>query len=155
MYGTVIWATDGSDGADLALAEARRLVDPDGGRIIVAHCNQRLTGRAMAYPALPDEDERLAKIRGQVDQLNSERIDVELVVRQSHSEPADVVAAIADEIGADVIVCGTRGHGALSGALFGSFAQRLLHVAASCPVMIVPEAVALVPQAERATEVRA
>jgi len=139
MYKTVIWATDGSEGAEGALAEALRVLDPVGGRLVVAHCNQRLTGRAMAYPALPDEAERLVEIRDRVDELAAEGVDVELIVRRSHSAPADVVAAIADEVGGDVIVCGTRGHGAIQGALFGSFARRLLHVETGCPVMVVPE----------------
>lgn len=154
MYKTVIWATDGSDGADAALAEARRLVDPAGGRIIAAHCNQRLTGRAMAFPALPDEEDRQIKIRRQADALLSEGFDVDFVIRRSHTTPADAVAAIAEELGADVIVCGTRGHGAVSGAVLGSFTHRLLHVA-SCPVLAVPEPEVHAPKPEREIEVRA
>ncbi len=154
MYKTVIWATDGSEGADAALAEARRLVDPVGGRIIAAHCNQRLTGRAMAFAAWPDEDERWTKIRGQVDRLLAEGFDADFAVRRSHGAPADVVAAIAGELGGDVIVCGTRGHGAVSGALLGSFTHRLLHVA-PCPVLAVPELGVHVPPQEQEVEVHA
>ena len=49
------------------------------------------------------------------------------------------MAAIADELGGDVIVCATHGRGALAGALLGSFTHRLLHVA-RCPVLVVPHA---------------
>ena len=45
MYKTVIWATDGSDGANTALMEACRLVDSSGRRIVAAHCDQLLTVR--------------------------------------------------------------------------------------------------------------
>jgi nucleotide-binding universal stress UspA family protein len=138
MYKTVIWATDGSEGADTALTEARRLVDSSGGRIVAVHCDQRLTGRAASWPALADEDDRRIKIYHQVDELRRDGFEVDLVLRPTYREPADVVAAIAEEFRGDVIVCGTRGHGALSGTLHGSFSHRLLH-AAHCPVLAIPQ----------------
>jgi nucleotide-binding universal stress UspA family protein len=135
MHTTVIWATDGSDGADAALEEARRLL---GGspRLVVVHCDQRLGGRAAGYPALADEDELRLKIRRQVEALQAGGVACELIVRRSHRAPADIVASIAGEVGGDLIVCGTRGLGGLSGAVLGSFTQRLLHVA-PCSVLAV------------------
>jgi nucleotide-binding universal stress UspA family protein len=137
MYKKIIWATDGSPEADLALEEARRLARLGAARIVAVHCDQRLTGRAAAYPALGDEDDRRRKIRRQVKGLRERGVDIELLVRRTHQEPADVVAAITDELGGDVIVCGTRRRGALSSAAFGSFTHRLVHVA-PCPVLAVP-----------------
>ena len=133
MVKTLIWATDGSDGADAALKEARRLLGASS-RLVAVHCDQRLEGRAAAYPVLADEDELRLKIRRQVEELQADGVDCELIVRRSHRAPADVVAAIAGEVGGDLIVCGTRGLGALSGAVLGSFTQRLLHVA-PCSVL--------------------
>jgi len=138
MYNTIIWATDGSDGADLALVEARALAQLCGARIVAAHCDRRLTGRAAQWPALPDEDDRRVKIRAQVAGLRSAGVDIELQVRRSHRDAADVVAEIARGHGGDVIVCGTRGLGAVSGVLHGSFTQRLLHVA-PCSVLAVSQ----------------
>jgi nucleotide-binding universal stress UspA family protein len=138
MYETVIWATDGSDGADLALDEALHLAELSGGHIVAVHCDQRLNGRAIGWPTLPDEEDRRIKIRRQVAELTATGADIEVVIRKSHGEAADAVAAIAAELGGNVIVCGTRGHGALAGAFLGSFTQRLLHVA-PCPVLAVSE----------------
>lgn len=135
MYGTVIWATDGSDGADTALHEALRLAEA-GARLVAVHCDQRLYGRAGSWPAIADEDGVRARIGRQVDELTDRHVDVELLVRRDRREPADVVAEVAREIEADVIVCGTRGLSAFAGALLGSFTQRLLHVA-PCPVLAV------------------
>lgn len=138
MYQTIIWATDGSGGADVALDEALRLAELSGGRIVAVHCDQRLNGRAGGWPALPDEDDMRVAIRRKVEEQRADGVDIDVVIRRSHQEAADVVAAIADELGGDVIVCGTRGRGALAGAFLGSFTQRLLHVA-PCPVLAVGE----------------
>ena len=105
--------------------------------VLCGHRDQRLTGPPGAWPALPDEDDRRLRIRGQIEKLESESVDVDLVVRRSHRQAADVVAAIASEQDGDVIVCSTRGLGALSGTLLGSFTRRP-HVA-PCPVLAVPE----------------
>jgi nucleotide-binding universal stress UspA family protein len=134
MYRTIIWATDGSDGADRALVEARALAHLCGARIVAAHCDVRLTGRAGEWPILPDEDDRRAKIREQVADLRACGVDIDLKVRRSDRDAATVIAEIALEHHGDLIVCGTRG----LGALHGSFTRRLVHVA-PCPVLAVPE----------------
>jgi nucleotide-binding universal stress UspA family protein len=148
MYETVIWATDGSEGADLALEEALRLAESSGGRVIAAHCDQRLNGRAGGWPALADEDDRRLQIRHQVRELQASGVDIDLIIRRSHQEAADTIAAVATELGGDVIVCGTRGLGALGRFFLGSFTQRLLHIA-PCPVLAVPERPPTGPTSER------
>ncbi|MDX6598141.1 MAG: hypothetical protein QOE87_2028 [Gaiellales bacterium] len=51
--------------------------------------------------------------------------------------PAHVIAEVAENAKAEVIVTGTRGHTAIAGLLLGSVTQRLLHLA-HCPVLVVP-----------------
>jgi len=138
MYTTIIWATDGSVGAGAALGEALALASLTRGHIIAVHCDQRLSGRAAGWPVVADEDDQRSKIIRKVEGLADDGVDIELVMRRSHHEAADVVAAAAAELGGDIIVCGTRGHGALAAAFLGSFTQRLLHIA-PCPVLAVPE----------------
>ena len=140
MYKKIVWATDGSEGADIALAEARRLARLNAARLFAVHCDQRLTGRAAGYPLVADENEVRSKIRRQIAQLRRMGVDIELLARRTHEEPADVVAALAEELEADVIVCGTRGRATLTGALLGSFGHRLVHVA-RCPVLTVPNVI--------------
>jgi nucleotide-binding universal stress UspA family protein len=38
MYQTVIWATDGSEAADVALTEALHLTEPTG-KLVAVHCD--------------------------------------------------------------------------------------------------------------------
>lgn len=58
------------------------------------------------------------------------------VHRLTGDDPAEVIAAKADEIGADTIVMGTRGHNALLGLLLGSVATGVVHHAHT-PVLLV------------------
>lgn len=143
MYRNVIWATDGSPEANGALREALRLVAPDG-RIVAVHCDQRLAGRAGPWPALADEDERRTAIREHVASLRRDGVAIDLVVERTSREPAAVVARVAEDCEADVIVCGTHGRGPLTAAVLGSVAHDLIHEA-TCPVVVVP-ALAATPE---------
>ena len=58
MYGTVLWATDASPGADGALAEAVKVLQP-GGRLIAFHCDERfMSSRVGGLSLTADEPER-------------------------------------------------------------------------------------------------
>lgn len=141
MYRTVLWATDGSAVADGALPEALKLLEPDG-QLIAFHCDERFAGgRLGGGTVFVDELDRLAKIRAQVDQLNAAGIDVRLIVEKTHQNAAGEIAAAAEIHHADVIVCGTRGFGVVAGAVAGSVAMRLPHLATR-PVVVVSEAAA-------------
>jgi nucleotide-binding universal stress UspA family protein len=140
MFRTVIWATDGSEAADLSLPYAKEIAT--GGKLVVVHCKELLGGRAGGYPVQADEEELQAKISGQVELLREEGLDASLRLASSHaSGAAHVIADVAGEIGADAIVVGTRGHATLAGLLLGSVTHRLLHIA-PCPVLAVPSRVA-------------
>lgn len=136
MFETIIWATDGSETADRALPYAKGLAE--GNRLVAVHVKELLVGRAGGYPVFADEDELEAKIEAQVHELRKAGITAELrLATTASSGPAHYVAEIAAEVGADVIVVGSRGHGPIAGALLGSVAQHLLHDA-HCPVLAVP-----------------
>lgn len=51
--------------------------------------------------------------------------------------PADEIVAYADSVGADLIVIGSRGRGAVTGALLGSVSREVLHESRT-PVVVVP-----------------
>ena len=142
MYKTVLWATDGSAGADGALAEARRLLNAKG-TLIAFHCDERfLGGHAGGSPIVADEPDRKAKIRAQVDDLIAEGIDAKLIINVTHHGAVGEIASAAEEYEADVIVCGTRGFGVVAGVVAGSVSMRLPHVA-GCPVLVVSDQAAL------------
>jgi nucleotide-binding universal stress UspA family protein len=74
-----------------------------------------------------NEAVRLAEERGL-------RADTKLLV----GDAATKIVEFADSIEADLIVVGSRGHGAISSALLGSVSRGILH-AAKRPVLIVRE----------------
>ncbi len=137
MFKTILWATDGSEAADRALLFARMLAAGAGKELVVVHCKEILTGRAGGYPRLADEDELRAKILGQIEQLRGEGFTVmRRFITGGPTSAASSIAELAGEVGADVIVVGTRGHSPL-GELLGSVTRRLLQIA-PCPVLGVP-----------------
>jgi len=138
MFTKIIWATDGSEASERALPTALELARRDGAKLLVVHADEHMGGRAAGYSVLADEQELRMMLESKVGELISDGVDAEFVVRSGlNKDPADLVAAVAREVDADVIVVGTRGHGRAAGMLLGSVTQRLLHVS-PCPVLAVP-----------------
>jgi nucleotide-binding universal stress UspA family protein len=137
MYSTLLWATDGSPESDLALTQARELLSP-GGRLVAFHCDQRfMVGRSAGAPIVADELDRRRRVVDQVDDLRTAGVNVELYLETTNRSAPHEIAVVADEVGADANVCGTRGLGGLTGLLNGSVAAGLLRYA-TVPVIVVP-----------------
>ncbi len=67
--------------------------------------------------------------------LNEAEIDCRQHVKLG--DVAETVVALANELGCDTIVMGTRGLGAIPGLLLGSVTRKVLHLA-RIPVICVP-----------------
>ena len=140
MFETIAWATDGSELADKALDQVRELAEIHGSRIVAVHANELLTGRGGGAPLLADEPDLKEKIAGQVEELRAAGFDATLEVRTGGQDVAKLVAAAAEDAGADLIVVGTHGRGGVTAALLGSVARALCHTS-HVPVLVVPPAV--------------
>jgi nucleotide-binding universal stress UspA family protein len=66
----------------------------------------------------------------------AEEAGVNVHTRLLRGDPADEIVAYADTIDADLIVVGSRGHGALASALLGSVSRGILREARR-PVLVV------------------
>ena len=149
MFKTIMWATDGTKNADLALPYARALAQQEGATLVIAHVVERYAShKASGLAVHADEEQVEAKLKKLATELSHEGIDTNLkIVSHVGPQPAHEIADIAKEAGADLIVVGYRGHAAITGLMIGSVTQRLLHVS-RCPVLVVPPTE--VPAAQRA-----
>lgn len=141
MFKKIVWATDGSENADQALAVAKSLASEEAGELIIVHVVQKIaTSGDKALGWYADEEQVAARVDKTAAGLAKEGLQAKVqIVKHVGPQPAYEIAQIAREAGADLIVVGTRGHGAIPGILLGSVSQRLMHFA-PCPVLVVPPA---------------
>jgi nucleotide-binding universal stress UspA family protein len=138
MFKVIIWATDGSSGAERALPFAKNLAQAHGARLIIVHVNEIVAGRGGAGPVKFNEDQVQAALARHVGDLKQEGLDAKLQLAEGMAGgAASVIAEIADNEKADLIVAGTTGSGYIAGLLLGSVTQRLAQIA-HCPVLVVP-----------------
>jgi nucleotide-binding universal stress UspA family protein len=143
MSEPIVVGYDGTAGAKAALAEALRLAgaldaelilafashtNPAGGEVADAAEAVEERGRAVLESALAEA--RAAGVRGRA----------ELVP----GRPYEALAALADEVGAQLIVVGSYGERPLRALIVGSTPPRLMHLT-SVPVLVVREAQAPAP----------
>ena len=134
MPTTIVWATDGSEHATRALARARSLLR-DGATVIAVHIVQ---DSPPPLPGSPTPSDLLGRIQRLVLDVSDEGLEVALkVANHVDAQPARAIADIAREVGADLIIVGTRGYSPMHGVFAGSVTQALLHLA-PCPVLAVP-----------------
>jgi nucleotide-binding universal stress UspA family protein len=140
MFKRLVWATDGSEAADLCLPLVKTLAAESGGEVLVVYCEELTLPRkgGGSFPVHANEDELQAKIEAQVGQLS--RVEAPARLEKTRARvggAAQAIAEAAENARADLIVVGTRGHTPIGGLLLGSVTQRLLHIA-RCPVLAVP-----------------
>lgn len=143
MFKRILCATDGSDDSCRALDLATSLAADAKTTLDVVHVTEYFpAGRVAGLSTRADEPEVKARIEEQVAGTG-----VSYAIHMPHAaggKSARRIADLAEELGSDVIVIGTRGHSAAAGVLLGSVTQRLLHEA-SCPVLAVPPVRATAP----------
>jgi nucleotide-binding universal stress UspA family protein len=139
--GTIVVGVDGSDGSNAALRwaidEARTRRAPLDA--VVAWQYPVLT-TLPAYGSMPSVEQMEATAQESLERAiaaagGADGVTVRELVAEGPAGPA-LVAAATD---ADLLVVGSRGHGAFAGMLLGSVSQYAV-VHAPCPVVVVPVA---------------
>ncbi len=135
----VLIATDGSASAREALAFGLELAAGQRAEAIVVHVAPALDilpvagfGMPAAQPHPVSAYDRVA-----LDEASALATAASVSVRTEllTGNPVDEIVAYADSIDADLIVLGSRGHGAVASALLGSVSQGVLHEARR-PVLV-------------------
>jgi nucleotide-binding universal stress UspA family protein len=132
---------DFSDHSSAALDVAIDLARTYGATLDLLHCYPIDPGAISPYGIVIPEgfDREIREAAGRelarwADKASASGVPVEQ--RLSAMFPAEVIARTADEIGADLVVMGTRGLSGLKHVLLGSIAERTLRLA-HCPVLVV------------------
>ena len=139
----ILIATDGSPSALQAVELGLELAAEQEAQPVFVHVAPGtevlpVTGFAMGPVSVPHEvtDYDMEPLEQAV-QLAEEQ-GLSAGSRLLVGDAAKKIVEYADQIDADLIVVGSRGHGAISGALLGSVSRGILH-AAKRPVLIVRE----------------
>jgi nucleotide-binding universal stress UspA family protein len=140
----IIPATDGSEGADRAVAFAADLAKSIDAKLLIVNVSEdhfsgaelRLLDqlRVTEGDALEELSRRIVS-RGKASALDRGAVNVETVI--GAGDPAKVLMEIANREHADAIVVGRCGRGLLEGLLLGGVSHKLSNLA-RCVVMIVP-----------------
>lgn len=138
MFEKILLATDGSPDAGQALVYARDLALRDGARVIVIHAFEPVP----SYLGDPVEGRVLARHISAGEEVANDaagklqEAGVQVIVEVLEGPAADAILSVANVRQCDLIVMGSRGHGALASLLLGSVSHRVL-AHARIPVMIV------------------
>ncbi len=138
VYDKILVAVDHSKMSDRALVAARDLALLSKGEVWVLHLREReLAPKTGAMPTDETSDEASAAVAASVDMLTQAGVKAHGEVRNTvFGYAAREIVNDAKQIGADVIVLGSRGRGDLAGLLLGSTAHKVIHLS-DRPVLVV------------------
>ena len=127
MYKHILFATDLTDETDFVISKVRGMCEYTNAKLSLIHVVEPMPGYSYAYLGIEDIEgqlieearEALVKLAGQ---LNVDGKDQFIEVGPTKNK----ILKLADEIGADLIICGSHGRHGLS-LLLGSTANAILH----------------------------
>jgi len=136
MYKHILFATDLSDDTDYVIAKVRGMRGFTGAKLSLIHVVEPLPGYSYAYLGIEDIEGQLIEesktaLAKLGEGLHVDSKDMWVDVGPTKSK----ILEVAEDIGADLIICGSHGRHGLS-LLLGSTANAILH-GAKCDVLTV------------------
>jgi nucleotide-binding universal stress UspA family protein len=133
----ILLATDGSEDAALATKAAIDLSNQSGAELHIVHVGRssfRLSPKEYRAAAREKIDE-LAKA---VEEAGGDVTETHLSIDDSQTpgNEAEHITGVAEELGADLIVIGSRGLGGMKRLLMGSVSESVVKHA-HCPVLVM------------------
>jgi len=147
MARTIVCGVDGSHDSRAALNVAAGLAERLGARLVLGHAVEYarilydvpapLGGLAPQVNISARDDTQEEDGKRLLEQVAFQSGLDQAARRVVIGNPAERLAELADDEGAELIVVGSRGRGAFKAAFLGSVSNGLVGVA-RCPVLIVP-----------------
>ncbi len=136
MYKQILFATDLTEDTDYLIGKVQALCKLTGALLSLVHVVEPLPGYSYAYLGIEDiEGQLINEAKQSMDKLGAtlnvpkDRMFVEVGPTKTK------ILAIAEDLNADLIICGSHGRHGLS-LLLGSTANAILH-GAKCDVLTV------------------
>jgi nucleotide-binding universal stress UspA family protein len=137
MYERILVALDHSAVSERVLAAAKELASMSKAKVWVLHLREREVIAQMGDVPSETEDEATQAVNGAVKELTGLGVEAQGEVRNTtFGDAAREIMADAKEHDVNVIVMGSRGRGDLAGAILGSTAHKVIHLA-DRPVLVV------------------
>jgi nucleotide-binding universal stress UspA family protein len=143
MYDTVLFPTDGSKGSERAAESAIETAGAHDATLHVLHVVDEDVYKAYSGDEYVHDREGLESAleqegRESVEEVAEEARDagVEVVTTVEHGTPHDDIVGHAEDIGADIVIMGTKEHPGEYRQLLGSVTDRVLRTS-SVPVTVV------------------
>jgi universal stress protein A len=136
MYKHILFATDLSDETDFVVKEVREMRGYTGAALSIVHVVEPMPGYSYAYLGIEDIEGQLIEEAREV--LTKLAADLAVDAKNQYIEVGPTkskILKIAEDVGADLIICGSHGRHGLS-LLLGSTANAILH-GAKCDVLTV------------------
>ena len=136
MYKHILFATDLTEDTAYLIEKVRTMRGFAGSKLSIVHVVEPLPGYSYAYLGIEDiEGQLIEEARQSIEKLgttlNVNKDDQFIEVGPTKTK----ILKIADDVGADLIICGSHGRHGLS-LLLGSTANAILH-GAKCDVLTV------------------
>lgn len=136
MYKSILFATDLTEETDYIVEKVRGMCQYTGAKLSLVHVVEPLPGYSYAYLGIEDiEGQLLTEARQSIEKLGA-KLNVPATEQHVEVGPTKTkILKVADDVKADLIVCGSHGRHGLS-LLLGSTANAILH-GAKCDVLTV------------------
>lgn len=136
MYKSILFATDLTDEAEFVIQKVNEMRSFTKAKLCFVHVVEPLPGYSYAYLGIEDIEGQLVDEAKQSMAKLAERLNVDKADQHIEVGPTKTkILQLADDIGADLIICGSHGRHGLS-LLLGSTANAILH-GAKCDVLTV------------------
>ena len=137
----ILVAVDFSENSNRALDAATAYASKFGATIDLVHVFSSPVPAVYAYDvAIPDalvrDAQNAAKAKLEANRERVQSANIEVTTHLAEAPAHTAITQLAEEIAADLLVMGTRGHTGLKHALMGSVAERTLRHS-PCSVLVV------------------